>query len=61
MAMGMSNAATKVAVCFERLAQITPTSRFQPKCRLGTAAYLLTSPGGCNTRYDSDRKVTVSR
>ena len=27
-----------------------PISKFQPKCRLGNAAYTLTRPGGCSTR-----------
>ncbi len=27
-----------------------PTSRSQPECRLGIAAYWLTNAGGCSTR-----------
>ena len=37
-----------------------PTTRFQPKCRLGNAAYWLVNPGGCRARYASECKVTVS-
>ena len=43
-----------------RPAQAMPISRFQPKCRLGTAAYWLTNAGGCSTRYAVVCSVTVS-
>lgn len=50
MAIGIATAATRTIRHREVWAQATATSRFQPKCRLGTAAYLLTSWGGCRTR-----------
>jgi hypothetical protein len=31
-------------------AMVIPTSRSQPKCRLGKAAYSLVSDGGCSAR-----------
>jgi hypothetical protein len=37
-----------------------PTSRFQPAWRLGKAAYLFVSAGGCSARYPSEYSVTVS-
>lgn len=54
IATGMTMAATR-AVCLRSrtqpsLYQTTPTSRFQPKWRLGTAANLLTRAGGWSTR-----------
>ena len=36
---------------------VNPTMMFQPTWRLGIAAYLLTSPAGCSTRYDVENSV----
>lgn len=59
MAIGIDHAATRhqpLPTCH----QATAASRFQPTCRLGIAAYLLTSAGGCSTRYEDECWVTVS-
>lgn len=37
-----------------------PTRRFQPKWRLGIAAYWFVSAGGCSVRYEVDCWSTVS-
>jgi hypothetical protein len=38
-----------------------PTSRFQPACRLGNAAYTFVRAGGCSARYPWEYAVTVSK
>ena len=60
MAIGMRTPATRTTERDEICIQLHPTSRFHPRCRLGTAANLLTRVGGCRTRYEIDRAVTES-
>jgi hypothetical protein len=60
MARGISQPNSLASQCPARPAQAIPISRFQPRCRLGTAAYWLTNVGGCNTRYAVFSTVMVS-
>jgi hypothetical protein len=64
MATGMATAASDQLCGFvpdrPTCHHAMPASRFQPTCKLGIAAYLLTRPGGCSTRYELECRVTVS-
>jgi len=57
---GISQPNKRMIQCPATPATAIPISRFQPKCRLGTAAYWFMNAGGCNTRYADVRSVTVS-
>ena len=50
----------RTARCVVVWKRTIPTSRFQPACKLGKAAYLFVSVGGWRARYLSEYSVTVS-
>ena len=60
IAGGMATAKTRTALRLVAWKSMIPTSRFQPACRLGSAAYWFVSAGGCRARYPSEYRVTVS-
>jgi hypothetical protein len=50
IAAGKATAATRRSTCLAARKTAIPTSRFQPKWRLGKAAYWFVRPGGCSAR-----------
>ncbi len=60
IATGIATAKIRTALRFVAWKRTMATSRFQPTCRLGMAAYWFVSDGGCRARYPSEYRVTVS-
>jgi hypothetical protein len=50
MATGMATAKARTGIRVVAWKRTMPSSRFQPKCRLGSAAYWFVSAGGCSAR-----------
>jgi hypothetical protein len=50
IAAGERAASARTARCEVVRKRTTPTARFQPTCRLGSAAYWFVSPGGWSAR-----------
>jgi hypothetical protein len=50
MATGMATANARIPILVDAWKSTIPSRRFQPKWRLGSAAYWFVSAGGCSAR-----------